>query len=112
GTGTAGVVHKVLQEPDWELALNLSVQSSERVIKRTKDSEKGKIGLLIMYQLIWVFVLTSVNEGSVLGVTSSSNSFCPQKHRSLGKYQHCPSSFHKSTVPSFDNAVLLRSPRN
>nr|GFB25460.1 retrovirus-related Pol polyprotein from transposon TNT 1-94 [Tanacetum cinerariifolium] len=48
-----------------------------RVTKSTKDSEKGKIGLLIMHQLVWGFVVTSVNEGSVLGITSSSNNFCP-----------------------------------
>ncbi|GKD20775.1 hypothetical protein Tco_1222478 [Tanacetum coccineum] len=92
--------------------IGLSVRGGSRVTKSTKDSEKGEIRLLIMHQLIWGFVMTSVNEGSVLGVTSSSNSFCPQKHQSLKKDQHCPSSFYKSTVPSFDNAVLLWSPRN
>nr|GEV91781.1 retrovirus-related Pol polyprotein from transposon TNT 1-94 [Tanacetum cinerariifolium] len=50
--------------------------------------------------------------GSVLGVTSSSYSFCPRKHRSLRKYQHRPSSLDESTVPSFDNAVLLWSSGN
>ncbi|GJW86437.1 hypothetical protein Tco_0161777 [Tanacetum coccineum] len=48
-----------------------------RVTKSTKDMEKGKIRLLIMHQLIWGFVMNSVNEGSVLGVTSSSHGFCP-----------------------------------
>nr|GEX21691.1 hypothetical protein [Tanacetum cinerariifolium] len=45
-----------------------------RITKSTKDTKKGKIGLLIMHQLIWGFVMTSVNERSVLGVTGSSNS--------------------------------------
>nr|GFB71859.1 hypothetical protein [Tanacetum cinerariifolium] len=80
--------------------------------KCTKDSKKGKIRLLILHQLIWGFVMTSVNKGSVLGVTSSSNSFCPEKHQGLEKYQHCPSSLNQSTVSSFDNAVLPWSPRN
>ncbi|GJR31438.1 hypothetical protein Tco_1107670 [Tanacetum coccineum] len=55
----------------------LSTQEGSRVTKSTKDSEKGKIRLLIMHQLIWGFVMMSVNEGSVLGVTSSSNNFYP-----------------------------------
>nr|GFB04997.1 hypothetical protein [Tanacetum cinerariifolium] len=75
--------------------------------KGTKDTEKGKIMLLIMHQLIWGFVMTSVNERSFLGVTSSSNSLCPKKHRGLRKYQHYLSSLNKSTVSSFDNVVLL-----
>nr|GEV11360.1 hypothetical protein [Tanacetum cinerariifolium] len=82
------------------------------ITKSTKDSKKGKIGLLIVYQLIWGLIVTSVNKGSVLGVTSSSHSFCPQKHRSLGKYQHCPSSLDKSTILSFDNAILFWSHGN
>nr|GFA06239.1 hypothetical protein [Tanacetum cinerariifolium] len=45
------------------------------IAEGTKDTEKSKIGLLIMHQLIWAFVMMSVNEGLVLGVTSSSNSF-------------------------------------
>nr|GEZ91324.1 hypothetical protein [Tanacetum cinerariifolium] len=45
------------------------------IAEGTKDTEKSKIGLLIMHQLIWGFVMMSVNEGLVLGVTSSSNSF-------------------------------------
>nr|GEW78374.1 retrovirus-related Pol polyprotein from transposon TNT 1-94 [Tanacetum cinerariifolium] len=80
--------------------------------KGTKDTEKDKIRLLIMHQLIWGFVMTSVNEVLVLSVTSSSNSFCPKKHRGLRKYQHCPSSLNESTVSSFDNAFLLWSPQN
>nr|GEW17317.1 hypothetical protein [Tanacetum cinerariifolium] len=83
-----------------------------RITEGTKDTKKDKIRLLIMHQLIWGFVITSVNEGSVLGVTSSSNRFCPKRHRGLRKYQHCPSSLNESTVSSFDNVVLLRSPRN
>ncbi|GKC95943.1 hypothetical protein Tco_1161385, partial [Tanacetum coccineum] len=45
-------------------------------------------------------------------VVGSSNSFCPKKRWSLREDQHSPSSFHKSAVSSFDNAVLLRSSRN
>nr|GEY29606.1 hypothetical protein [Tanacetum cinerariifolium] len=78
-----------------------------RIAEGTKDTEKCKIRLLIMHQLIWGFVMTSVNEGTILGVTSSSNSFCPKKHQGLRKYQHCPSSLNESTVSSFDDAVLL-----
>ncbi|GJS32389.1 hypothetical protein Tco_0530771 [Tanacetum coccineum] len=62
-------------EDDGETGL--STQEGSRVTKSTKDSEKGKIRLLIMHQLIWGFVMMSVNEGSVLGVTSSSNNFYP-----------------------------------
>ncbi|GJY30952.1 retrovirus-related pol polyprotein from transposon TNT 1-94 [Tanacetum coccineum] len=51
-------------------------------------------------------------KGSVLGVTGSSHSFCPKKQGSLGEYQHCPSSFNKSAIPSFNNAILLRSSQN
>ncbi|GJS33234.1 hypothetical protein Tco_0531616 [Tanacetum coccineum] len=80
------------------------------IIVSTKDA--GKIRLLIMHQVIWGFVMTSMNKGSVLGVISSSNRFCPQKHRCLGEDQHCPSSLNKSTVSSFDNAILLWSPQN
>ncbi|GKF16156.1 hypothetical protein Tco_0061074 [Tanacetum coccineum] len=50
-------------------------------------------------------------NGSVLGVTGSSHSFCPKKQGSFGEYQHCPSSFNKSAIPSFNNAILLRSSR-
>nr|GEU74869.1 hypothetical protein [Tanacetum cinerariifolium] len=82
------------------------------ITEGTKDMEKGKIRLLIMHQLIWGFVMTGVNEGSVLAVTSSSNNFCPKKHRGLRKYQLCPSSLNESTVSSFDNAILLWSPGN
>ncbi|GKF43575.1 hypothetical protein Tco_0130127, partial [Tanacetum coccineum] len=53
------------------------------VTKSTKNSEKGKIRLLVMHQLIWG--VTSVNEGSVLGVTHSSHSFCPKKYWALEK---------------------------
>nr|GEY93853.1 ribonuclease H-like domain, reverse transcriptase, RNA-dependent DNA polymerase [Tanacetum cinerariifolium] len=81
------------------------------ITEGTKDTKKGKIRLLIMHQLIWGFVMTGVNEGSILGVTSSSNSFYPKKHQGLRKYQHCPSSLNESTVLSFDNAVLLWSSR-
>nr|GEZ65802.1 hypothetical protein [Tanacetum cinerariifolium] len=82
------------------------------ITKGTKDTKKGKSRLLIMHQIIWGFVMTSVNEGSVFGVTSSSNSFCPKKDRGLRKYQHWPSSLNESTVSSFDNSVLPWSPRN
>ncbi|GKE93716.1 hypothetical protein Tco_1574811, partial [Tanacetum coccineum] len=41
-----------------------------------------------------------------------SHSFCPKKQGSLGEYQHCPSSFNKSAIPSFNNAILLRSSQN
>nr|GEW53159.1 retrovirus-related Pol polyprotein from transposon TNT 1-94 [Tanacetum cinerariifolium] len=58
------------------------------------------------------FPRSSMSFGSVLGVTSSSDSCCPQKHRSLRKYQHCSSSLDESTVPSFDNTVLLWSSGN
>nr|GEV08867.1 hypothetical protein [Tanacetum cinerariifolium] len=40
-----------------------SLDACNRVTKSTKDSKKGKIRLLIMHQLIWDFVMTSVNEG-------------------------------------------------
>nr|GFB09102.1 hypothetical protein [Tanacetum cinerariifolium] len=90
----------------------LSMRGGSRVTEGTKGTKRGKIRLLIMHQLIWGFVITSVNEGSVLGVTSSSNNFCPKKHRGLRKYQHCPSSLNESTVSSFDNAIMLWSPRN
>nr|GEZ87789.1 hypothetical protein [Tanacetum cinerariifolium] len=90
----------------------LSTRGGSRITEGTKDMEKGKIRLLIMHQLIWGFVMTGVNEGSVLAVTSSSNNFCPKKHRGLRKYQLCPSSLNESTVSSFDNAVLLWSPGN
>nr|GFB81692.1 Gag-Pol polyprotein [Tanacetum cinerariifolium] len=83
-----------------------------RITEGTKDTEKGKIRLLFIHQLIWSFVMTSANEGSVLGVTSSSNSFCPKKHWGLRKYQHYPSSLNESTISSFDNAILLWSPWN
>ncbi|GJY11132.1 hypothetical protein Tco_0379317 [Tanacetum coccineum] len=29
-----------------------------------------------------------------------------------GEYQHCPRSFNKSAIPSFNNAILLRSSQN
>ncbi|GKG14932.1 hypothetical protein Tco_0354532, partial [Tanacetum coccineum] len=51
-------------------------------------------------------------KGSILGVPGSSHNFCPKKQGSLGEYQHCPSSFNKSAVPSFNNAILLRSSQN
>ncbi|GKC02875.1 putative ribonuclease H-like domain-containing protein [Tanacetum coccineum] len=54
-----------------------SIPFPARVTKSTKDTGKGKTRLLIMHQLIWGFVMKSVNEGSILGVTSSSYSFCP-----------------------------------
>nr|GEU64736.1 hypothetical protein [Tanacetum cinerariifolium] len=93
-------------------ATGLSTRGGYRITECTKDTEKRKIRLLIMHQLIWDFVMTSVNEGLVLGVRSSSNNFCPKIHQGLRKYQHCPSSLNESTVLSFDNAVLLWSPRN
>nr|GFA18453.1 hypothetical protein [Tanacetum cinerariifolium] len=80
-----------------------------RITESTKDMKKDKIRLLIMHQLIWGLVMTSVNERSVLGVTGSSNSLCPKKHQGLRKYQHGPSSLNESSVSSFDNVVLLWS---
>nr|GEZ96840.1 hypothetical protein [Tanacetum cinerariifolium] len=87
----------------------LSTRGGSRITEDTKVTEKGKIRLFIMHQLIWGFVMTSVNKGSVLSVTSSSNSFCPKKNQGLKKYQHCPSSLNESTVLSFNNVVLLWS---
>nr|GEW58357.1 hypothetical protein [Tanacetum cinerariifolium] len=83
-----------------------------RITESTKDLEKGKIMLLIVHQLIWGFVITSVNERTVLGVAGSSNSYCPKKHQGLRKYLHGPRSLNESLVSSFDNAVLLWSPWN
>ncbi|GJR23530.1 hypothetical protein Tco_0972057, partial [Tanacetum coccineum] len=65
-----------------------------------------------MHKFIWGFIVKSMCEGSVLGVTGSSNSFCPKKLWSLREDQHSPSSFNKSAVPSFNNAILLRSSQN
>nr|GEY42189.1 hypothetical protein [Tanacetum cinerariifolium] len=42
---------------------------NRKVTKGTKDSDKCQIRLLVVYQLIWSFVVTGVNKGSVLGVT-------------------------------------------
>nr|GEV65098.1 hypothetical protein [Tanacetum cinerariifolium] len=39
----------------------LSTRGGSRITKSTKDSGKSKIGLLIMHQLIWGLVVTSVN---------------------------------------------------
>nr|GFA34389.1 hypothetical protein [Tanacetum cinerariifolium] len=102
------ITHEYSNISFWLLFFKIFVVIG-RITKSTKDSEKGKIRLLIMHHLIWGLVVTSVNLGSVLGVTSSSHSFCLQKHQSLGKYQHRPSSLDESTVLSFDNAVLLWS---
>nr|GEY71362.1 hypothetical protein [Tanacetum cinerariifolium] len=95
GTRTAGVGET-----------GLLTRGGSRITEGTKNTKKGKIRLLIMHQLIWGFVMTSVNERSVFGVTSSSNNCCPKKHRGLRKYQHFPSSLNESTVSSFDNAVI------
>lgn len=56
--------------------------------------------------------MKSMYQGSVLGVTFCRNNFRPKKHRCLGKYQHSSCHFHKSTISSFNNAVLLRSAWN
>nr|GEW66419.1 hypothetical protein [Tanacetum cinerariifolium] len=90
----------------------LSTRGDSRTIESTKDTETGKIRLLIVQQLIWGFVMASVNERSVLGLTDISNNFCPQKHQGLRKYQHGPSSLNESTVSSFNNVILLWSPWN
>nr|GEY76929.1 hypothetical protein [Tanacetum cinerariifolium] len=90
----------------------LLTRGGSRITDGSKDTEKGKIRLLIMHQFIWGFVVTNVNEGSILGETSSSNNFCPKKHQRLRKYQHCSSSLNESTISSFDNAVLMWSPQN
>nr|GFB26483.1 integrase, catalytic region, zinc finger, CCHC-type, peptidase aspartic, catalytic [Tanacetum cinerariifolium] len=75
--------------------IGLSTRGGSRITEGTKDIEKGKIRLLMMHQLIWGFVVTSVNEGLVLGVTSSGNNFYLKKHRGLRKYQHYPSSLNE-----------------
>ena len=62
-----------------------------------------------MNQLMQSFVLKSMYQVSILGVTSCSNCFRPQKHRCLGEYQHGSCSFYKRTVSSFNNSILLRS---
>nr|GEZ76109.1 hypothetical protein [Tanacetum cinerariifolium] len=72
GTGTAGAGET-----------GLSTRGGSRITESTKDTEKGKIRLIIVHQLIWGFVMTSVNERSVLGVTGSSNGFCPKKDQGL-----------------------------
>ncbi|GKE68412.1 hypothetical protein Tco_1526484, partial [Tanacetum coccineum] len=54
----------------------------------------------------------SMYKGSILGVTGNSHSFSPKKQGSLEEYQHCPNSFNKSAISSFNNAILLRSSQN
>ncbi|GKC63237.1 hypothetical protein Tco_1095835, partial [Tanacetum coccineum] len=72
GTGTAGAGET-----------GLSIRGGSRVTKSTKDSKKSKIRLLIMHQLIWGFVMMSVNEGSVLGSVATASA-----HRNIGALEN------------------------